>query len=74
MSAPDPREAASATLGCPLCGAPIGPNDTRCPDCNMTLDGVGGRPAAFDRQALWSWAAALLALYVVVLLVVVVAR
>jgi hypothetical protein len=40
----------------------------------MTLDGVGGRPAAFDRQALWSWAAALLALYVVVLLVVVVAR
>jgi len=40
----------------------------------MTLAGVGPRPSAFDRQAVWFWAAGLLVLYLVVLVVVVVAR
>ena len=74
MSAPDPREGASTVLGCPLCGAPISATDTRCPACNMTLAGVGSRPPAFDRRALWFWAAGLLVIYLVVLLVVVAAR
>jgi hypothetical protein len=40
----------------------------------MTLAGQGGRPAAFDRQSVWFWAAGLLILYLVVLVVVVAAR
>ena len=59
---------------CPLCGAPVAPGDERCPDCNMTLAGVGARPGPFDRRAIWWWAAALVAIYLVVLAIVVVAR
>ena len=59
---------------CPLCGAPVVAHDARCPDCNMTLDGIGARPAAFTRQSLWFWAGALLAIYLVVLAIVVAAR
>jgi hypothetical protein len=59
---------------CPLCGAPVAPADERCRRCNMTLAGVGGRPDPFTRRSLWRWAAALLAIYVVVLLIVVAAR
>jgi hypothetical protein len=40
----------------------------------MTLAGVGGRPPAFDRQAVWLWAGALLVIYLVVLAIVVAAR
>ena len=40
----------------------------------MTLAGVGGRPPAFNRQTLWFWAGALLAIYLVVLVIVAVAR
>jgi hypothetical protein len=59
---------------CPLCGAPVGHDDARCPDCNMTLAGTPGRPPAFDRRSVWFWAGALLAIYLVVLAIVVVAR
>ena len=59
---------------CPLCGAAVRSGDERCPDCNMTLAGVGGRPAPFDRRALWGWAGGLLAVYLVVLAIVVAAR
>ena len=59
---------------CPLCGAAVGANDTRCPDCNMTLAGLGRRPPAFNRQSLWYWAGALLVIYLVVLAIVVAAR
>ena len=69
MSVPAPRIEA-----CPLCGAPVTANEERCPDCNMTLAGVGARPGAFNRQSLWYWAAALLVIYLVVLAIVVAAR
>jgi predicted nucleic acid-binding Zn ribbon protein len=59
---------------CPLCGGPVGSDDARCPDCNMTLAGVGRRPPAFTRQSLWFWAGALLVIYLVVLAIVVLAR
>jgi hypothetical protein len=52
----------------------VGASDARCPECNMTLDGLGARPAAFTRQSVWFWAGALLAIYLVVLAIVVAAR
>jgi hypothetical protein len=55
---------------CPLCGAAIATDALRCDSCGMTLAGVGGRPGPFTRRALWLWAASLLAIYLVVLLVV----
>jgi predicted nucleic acid-binding Zn ribbon protein len=69
MSLPAPR-----TEACPLCGAPVGNAELRCPDCNMTLDGIGRRPPAFTKQSVWFWAGALLAIYLVVLAIVVLAR
>ena len=69
LPAPAPR-----TEACPLCGAPVGSDDARCPECNMTLAGVGRRPAAFDRRSVWFWAGALVAIYLVVLAIVVAAR
>ncbi len=62
------------TETCPLCGAPVGRDDARCPDCNMTLAGTGQREPAFDRRSIWLWAGALLAIYLVVLAIVVAAR
>ena len=59
---------------CPLCGSPVAANDARCPDCNMTLAGVGTRAPAFTRQSVWYWAGALLAIYLAVLAIVVAAR
>ena len=73
-AAPDPLTAASSTEACPLCGAPVGSNDARCPECNMTLAGVGARAPAFTRQSVWYWAGALLAIYLIVLAIVVAAR
>ena len=69
LPAPAPR-----TEQCPLCGAPVGNAELRCPDCNMTLAGVGARAPAFTRHSLWYWAAALLVIYLVVLAIVAAAR
>ena len=55
---------------CPLCGTLAQPSDLRCPSCNMTLAGVGGRPGPFSRRVLWAWALALIAIYLVVLAIV----
>jgi len=74
MSLPDPETAGSTVAACPLCGAPTLPADERCRECNMTLAGVGGRPDPFTRQSLWRWAGGLLAIYLMVLAVVVLAR
>lgn len=60
----------ASTDGCPLCGAPVTPEALRCESCGMTLAGVGDRPGSFSRGTLWLWAAALLAIYLVVLVVV----
>jgi hypothetical protein len=46
----------------------------RCGECGLHLAGVAGRPARFDRRALWWSAAALLAAYLVTLLIVALAR
>ncbi len=72
--APPPSAGASRVDACPLCGSPVAAGAERCPDCNMTLAGVGARPTAFDRHSLYYWAGALLAIYVVVLAIVVAAR
>jgi hypothetical protein len=40
----------------------------------MSLAGLGDRPAPFDRRAIWSWVGALVAIYLVVLVIVVLAR
>jgi hypothetical protein len=52
----------------------VGNAELRCPDCNMTMAGLGGRAPAFDRRSVWFWAGALLAIYLVVLAIVVAAR
>ena len=49
-------------------------DDERCRDCGMILAGIGGRPDPFTRQSLWRWAGGLLAIYLVVLVIVVLAR
>jgi predicted nucleic acid-binding Zn ribbon protein len=59
---------------CPLCGSAIAPSDARCPDCNMTLAGIGARAPAFTRHSVWVWAGALVAIYLVVLAIVAAAR
>jgi hypothetical protein len=74
MSVPDPRTAGSALALCPLCGAPVLEGDERCRECSMILAGVGGRPDPFTRRSLWLWAGGLLAIYLVVLLIVALAR
>jgi ribosomal protein L40E len=74
VSLPDTQSASSRVVVCPLCGARVAPADERCRECNMTLAGIGGRPEPFTRRSLWRWAAGLLAIYVLVLLVVVAAR
>jgi hypothetical protein len=74
MSVPDPQTAGSRAVVCPLCGAPILATDERCRECNMTLAGVAGRPAPFTRLSVWRWAAGLLAIYLVVLVVVALVR
>jgi predicted nucleic acid-binding Zn ribbon protein len=73
-SLPEPTPAPPPGEVCPLCGAPVAASDARCPECNMTLAGVGSRPAAFTRQAVWFWAIALLVIYLVVLAIVAAAR
>jgi hypothetical protein len=74
MSVPDPDTGAATVAVCPLCGAPVLPTDERCRECSMTLAGVGGRPNPFTRRSLWRWGAGLLAIYLVVMVIVVLAR
>lgn len=66
----EPSVPATTVSACPLCGATVQANELRCPSCNMTLAGVGGRPGPFSRRVLWCWAGALLLIYLVVVAVV----
>jgi hypothetical protein len=68
----DVSEAVSASE-CPLCGATVQASELRCPQCNMTLAGIDGRPGPFSRRALWAWVAALLVVYLVALVIVAIA-
>jgi len=63
-----------APTTCPLCGAPVTADATRCSECGYSLAGVAGRRAPFDRRALWWCAAALVAVYGITLLIVALAR
>jgi hypothetical protein len=75
LPAPDASSAAGSAIEfCPLCGTPVGSGDARCRECNMTLAGVGARPAPFDRRSVWRWGLGLLAAYMVVLAIVALAR
>jgi predicted amidophosphoribosyltransferase len=67
---PEPAPTAPQLTVCPLCGAAAAPSSMRCEACGMTLAGTGDRPGPFLRRTLWVWAGALLAIYLVVLLVV----
>jgi hypothetical protein len=40
----------------------------------MALAGVGNRPAAFTHRSLWLWASGLLVVYLVVLVILALAR
>jgi predicted amidophosphoribosyltransferase len=59
---------------CPLCGAAVPADAMRCPSCGYHLGGDAGRSGPFSRKALWWSAAALLAVYLLTLLVVALAR
>ena len=70
VAATDEVASGVVASACPLCGTLVQPNDLRCPSCNMTLAGIGGRPGPFSRRVLWAWALALLAIYLIVLVVI----
>jgi predicted amidophosphoribosyltransferase len=70
---PPPPPVGPAAGACPFCHGPVTADAARCPDCGMSLAGVDGRPGPFSHRDLWLWAAALLALYLVVLAIVVAA-
>lgn len=57
---------------CALCGTPNPLGARRCSDCGYHLEASGPRP--FSRPALWALAAMVLAIYVVSLAVVAIAR
>ena len=69
MSA-EPAQRPDVDAVCPLCGATVGRTASRCESCGMSLAGVDGRPGPFTRRMLWLWAAAVVAIYVVALVIV----
>ena len=70
MSASPEYAAQPASDACPLCEALVAPSAARCPQCGFDLAGVGERPGAYSRQALWWTIAGFVAIYAVVLAVV----
>ena len=70
MSASPEYAASSASDVCPLCEALVSPSAARCPQCGFDLAGVGERPGAYSRKALWWTIAGFVAIYVVVLALV----
>jgi hypothetical protein len=71
---PSPAPGPDGVPRCPLCATPVGPALSRCPECGYTLAGVGDRPGAYSRAALWWTVAAFVAVYVLVLAVVAATR
>lgn len=62
-----------ATPHCAVCGAPVTSDASRCPSCGLSKPAAQGGQV-LGRSGLWMIAAALLAVYVVVLLIVATAR
>ena len=70
MSAEPAPRTPSVDATCPLCGNAVAPSAERCESCGMSLAGVGDRPGPFTRRSLWIWAAAVLVIYVIALVIV----
>jgi hypothetical protein len=49
----------------------VAASDARCPVCNYDLAGVGGRPGAYSRMALWWTVAGFAVVYLIVLAIVI---
>jgi len=58
---------------CAVCGAPVAVDAERCPSCGLSRPAATGN-RVLGRSGLWLIVAALLAVYVVVLLIVAAAR
>jgi hypothetical protein len=65
--------APQATPHCAVCGAPVSVDAARCPSCGLSRPAAQGGKV-LGRHGLWVVGAALLALYVIVLLIVAAAK
>jgi len=66
----EPAPGAPVDAVCPLCGVAVPVTVNRCESCGMTLEGIGNRPGPFTRRTIWWWAAGLLVIYLVALVIV----
>ena len=73
MSTPA-EPAAEQTNTCALCGKALALGTTRCPSCGLHQQLGAREPNPFTRGSLWALAGVLLAVYVVALVVVSLAR
>jgi hypothetical protein len=62
-----------ATPTCAVCGTPVALDAARCPACGLARPAARGS-SVLGRQGLWLIGAAMLAVYIVVLLIVAAAR
>ncbi len=58
---------------CPLCGSPTGGAD-RCPSCGLFLEVADPSGHVFTGRTVWTLVAGIAAVYVVVLVIVLLAR
>ncbi len=71
---PERADETGAVQACSLCGAPVADGAARCDACGLHLGGGEGRPSPFSRVTMWGLIAALVAVYLVTLTIVAVAR
>jgi hypothetical protein len=57
-----------------LCGTALAPDAARCGTCGLHQQLGAAKPNPFGRKSLWALAGLLLAVYVIALLIVAVAR
>jgi hypothetical protein len=57
-------------VNCPLCEAPVAADAARCADCGMDLELAPGRPDPFSLRVVLLWAAGLLLVFAVALVIV----
>jgi predicted amidophosphoribosyltransferase len=58
---------------CSVCGAVVGTNSKRCPECGLSLPTAHGA-AVVNHRGLWMLGGVMLALYAVALIIVAAAR